>query len=142
MSSRRVGRHRMQILSFFPLRSPRSPVQSRNTDRLDSMIRHPKTSVRRRQGFTLVEMLVAVGLVILMMSMFAAVCQLATGAMSKQKGIAENDQRARLVTTVLQSDLQKRTFRHMLPFKPVGSTNDDNEFRLAERQGYFYISEN
>ena len=97
----------------------------------------PVHAPRVHSGFTLVEMLVAVGLVVLMMAMFASVFQLATGAMSKQKGLAENDQRARLVTTILQSDLQKRTFRHMLPLLP----NVAPPYPTLQ-QGYFHISEN
>lgn len=89
-----------------------------------------------RKGFTLVEMLVSVALVVLMMAMFAVVFQLAAGSMSTQRGIAENDQRARSAVTVIRADLAKRTFRNVLPFKPDDNGEDN------QRRGYFYISEN
>lgn len=90
-----------------------------------------------RRAFTLVEMLVAVALVVLMMSMFATIFQIATGSMGKQKGIAENDQRARTAVTVIKNDLDKRTFRLLHALSPgLGMTDSDNQ------RGYFYISEN
>jgi prepilin-type N-terminal cleavage/methylation domain-containing protein len=62
-------------------------------------------------GFTLVEMLVAVALVVLMMSLFAQVFDIAAGTIHTQRGIAENDQRARSLTAMLNGDLSKRTYR-------------------------------
>ena len=53
---------------------------------------------RRVAGFTLVEMLVSVACVLLMMSMFAQIFQMATGSLSQQRGLAENDQKARMIT--------------------------------------------
>lgn len=119
---------------------------------------HCKTVQRRnsgissgKAGFTLVEMLVAVGLVLLMMTLFAEVFQLATGSMTKQKGISENDQRARLLVTTLRSDLSKRTFRNVLAFQPpppapdssIRAMNPDADPSIGQtRRGYFYISEN
>src|SRR5262245_63374279 len=117
--------------------------------------RSPETA-----GFTLVEMLVAVAVVVVMMTLFTTIFQLATGAMQKQKGLAENDQRVRLVVTMLRNDLrtsktdpvtgnpaQYRTFRWLVPIAPgdvttppavpAGSTIDV----VNDRQGYFYISE-
>jgi type II secretory pathway pseudopilin PulG len=96
---------------------------------------------QKRAGFTLVEMLVAVGLVVLMMVLFATVFQIATGTMSKQKGLAENDQKARLVQTMIMGDLQKRTFRNVWPWM---GEEDGTSIRIpaSYRQGYFYISEN
>jgi len=48
-----------------------------------------RTDFRSRvAGFTLVEMLVAVALVLLMMSIFAQIFQMATGSLSQQRGIA------------------------------------------------------
>ncbi|MEQ9409707.1 MAG: prepilin-type N-terminal cleavage/methylation domain-containing protein, partial [Fuerstiella sp.] len=94
-----------------------------------------------RQGFTLVEMLISVTLVLLMMTMFTSIFQMATDSVSKQKGIAQNDQRARAVTTIMRGDLSKRTFRYVLPFSPeeaAAVTPSD----FGERAGYFYISTN
>jgi len=107
---------------------------------------------QRRAGFTLVEMLVAVALVILMMTLFATIFQMATNAMSTQKGLAENDQRVRLVLTRLRNDLNSntqdkndltrpyRTFRNMIPFGP--DEIDGLPTPFTNRDGYFYISEN
>lgn len=94
----------------------------------------------RPSGFTLVEMLVAIALVVLMMSMFAEIFQLATNAMGKQKALAELDQRARMVDTVIRADLGCRTFRELSPF--AGNENTSVGARLDQRRGYFYISEN
>jgi len=105
-----------------------------------------------RGAFTLVEMLVAVGLVVLMMTLFATIFQMATGAMSTQKGLAENDQRVRLVMMRLRNDLNGnksdandpnrpyRTFRNVVPFGP--DEIDGTTTPSADRLGFFYISEN
>ncbi len=97
-----------------------------------------------RSGFTLVEMLVAVALVLLMMSLFAEIFSLATGSMSRQKGVSENDQRARMVLTLLKGDLEKRTFRDVVPFVPGTTTNSIPYISQAmpNRRGYICYSEN
>lgn len=95
----------------------------------------------KRQGFTLVEMLVAVALVVLMMTLFTTVFSLATGALGKQKALAEGDQRVRLVLNLLRNDLKNRTMQEVAPW-------DQNEHitslapNVAGRQGYFYYGEN
>jgi prepilin-type N-terminal cleavage/methylation domain-containing protein len=94
-----------------------------------------------RRGFTLVEMLVAVALVMLLMALFAQVFQIAGGSVSTQRGLMENDQRARSVQTLLVGDLRKRTFRKVIPFT-LNEQLDAPEADLSYRQGYFYISEN
>ncbi len=92
-------------------------------------------------GFTLVEMLVAVALVLLMMSLFAQVFQLAGGSITKQRGIAENDQRSRTFQNVIKADLDKRTFRLVMPWS-VGEDGSLAEVDAPRREGYLYISEN
>jgi len=90
-------------------------------------------------GFTLVEMLVAVALVMLMMSMFVTIFQMATGSATKQRIIAESDQRSRQLTTILRSDFAKRSFRNSFPFLP----NEDptlTKVPFSARTGYVYIS--
>jgi len=94
----------------------------------------------RRWGFTLVEMLVAVALVVLMMTLFASIFQLATGAMSTQKGLAENDQRSRLVLNALRNDLSRRTMKLVLPFA-AGEDVTQPAAQMPLRQGYFYVRE-
>ena len=64
-----------------------------------------------RRGFTLVEMLVSVALVVLIMTLFAEAFSIAASSIRKQRGIAENDQRVRAVVVTLLGDLQKRTYR-------------------------------
>jgi len=96
---------------------------------------------RIRRAFTLVEMLVAVTLVLLMMTLFGEIFGLATSSMDLQRAIAENDQQIRTLTTVLRSDLQKRTFRNVVPYYPLES-QDDASMPFSDREGYFYISLN
>lgn len=108
----------------------------------------PDSRIRLRAGFTLVEMLVAVALVLLMMVMFAEIFTLATGSMSKQKAIAELDQRQRLTSTLLRDDLKQRSFRNLFAYHPSDNTihlfsaNRPVNIPFTDRQGYFYISEN
>ncbi|HUQ72820.1 MAG TPA: hypothetical protein VM165_25050, partial [Planctomycetaceae bacterium] len=86
-------------------------------------------------------MLVSVALVLLMMTLFAQVFQIAGGSISTQRGIMENDQRARTAQILIAGDLNKRTFRRVIPF----AFNEDPgapEADLAHRRGYVYISEN
>ncbi len=102
---------------------------------------HGKHSVGLRPGFTLVEMLVAVALVLLMMTMFAQIFQLAGGTITKQRGIAENDQRSRSLQNILKADLDKRTYRLVMPWAN-GEDGTLPETLAIDRQGYLYISEN
>ncbi|MEJ7593603.1 MAG: prepilin-type N-terminal cleavage/methylation domain-containing protein [Planctomycetaceae bacterium] len=92
-----------------------------------------------RSGFTLVEMLVALALVMLMMTMFATIFQMATGSATKQRIIAETDQRSRQLTTILRADFAKRSFRNTFPFLP---NEDPTQTRVpfAARTGYVYVS--
>jgi len=93
------------------------------------------------RGFTLIEMLVASALVVLMMTIFAEVFQMASGSMTLQRTIAENDQQVRTFTTIMRGDLQKRTFRNLVPFFP----REDyrlNGVPFDGREGYFYVSGN
>ena len=94
-----------------------------------------------RIGFTLIEMLVSVTLVLIMMVLFAEVFQMAGGSIGKMRGLAENDQRSRTLQTIIKADLDKRTFRWVFPFaanENIGAAGSN----IANRSGYFYISEN
>jgi hypothetical protein len=94
---------------------------------------------RPSRGFTLVEVLVTLALTMIMMYLFAAIFKIAGDFVTRQKGIGENDQSARILTTVLKTDLQARTMRFLAPFHPnMSSLGDD----ATNRQGYFYYSEN
>jgi type II secretory pathway pseudopilin PulG len=107
---------------------------------------HQTSSTSRRtrraaaSGFTLVEMLVSVALVLLMMTMFAQIFQMATGSLSQQKAIAENDQKARMLTTILRGDLEHRTFRDVFPFRSGEDTRQLGH-SLSRRSGYVEIDE-
>lgn len=100
-----------------------------------------QTQQLARRGFTLIEMLVSVTLVLLMMTLFSAIFQMATSSMTTQRGVAATDQKARSFTTNLRADLAKRTFRYCQPYYPtessaIGSTT------FGDRAGYIYISTN
>ena len=99
---------------------------------------------KNRQGFTLIEMLVAAALVVLMMTIFAEVFQMASGSMTLQRTISENDQQVRTITTIMRGDLQKRTFRTLVPFYPREDFNESDQYGIPfdARQGYFYVSSN
>lgn len=120
-------------------------IQNRQSDR---------SSAAFHTGFTLIEMIVSVALVLLMMLMFTEIFQILSGSMTTQRGISENDQRERLLVTVLQADLDNRTFQYLLPFanykdftSPINTWPNSQdprspEYYKAHRRGYFYISEN
>lgn len=97
-------------------------------------------TIRSRMGFTLIEMLVSVTLVLMMMVMFGEIFQLATNSVSKQRVMADNDQNTRTFVTVIRGDLDKRSFRTLVPFyanEPV-----DKGTPFDPRRGYFSISNN
>lgn len=110
------------------------------TKNLQSRIKH-RSRRRSTPGFTLVEMLVAVALVLLMMSLFAQVFQMAGSTITTQRGIAENDQRSRTVQNIIKGDLDKRTFRLVMPWA-TGEEGGLPDTSAVHREGYFYYSEN
>lgn len=98
-----------------------------------------------RTGFTLVEMLVSVTLVLLMMVMFAEIFQMASGSVTKQRIVSDNDQNSRNFVTVMRADLDKRSFRGLAPFFPeeaAVNVSTDNVLNFNSRRGYFSISFN
>ncbi|MEX1230129.1 MAG: hypothetical protein WEB58_07815 [Planctomycetaceae bacterium] len=74
------------------------------------------------------------------MLMFAEVFRSATGMITTQKGMAENDGRERTIQTIMLNDFKKRTFQELIPFQNGHDTRLLKS--LASRQGYFAISEN
>ena len=94
---------------------------------------------QKRSAFTLVEMLVSVALVLLMMTMFTAIFQMATNSVSKQRVIAETDQRSRSLTTIMRADFAKRSFRSCFPFLPQENSSG-TVVPFSNREGYVYIS--
>jgi type II secretory pathway pseudopilin PulG len=99
--------------------------------------------VQRLQGlraaFTLIEMLISVTLVLLMMTMFTSVFQMATESLSKQRSIAASDQKLRSMTTTLRADFAKRSARQVFPFLPDERAST-TKFPFNGRPGYVYIS--
>lgn len=94
-----------------------------------------------RSGFTLIEMLISVTLVLLMMVLFAEIFTLASNSMTLQRAIADNDQQVRSFSSILRSDLQKRTYRLVTPYSPLESI-DFQTLPFEDRSGYVYISLN
>jgi prepilin-type N-terminal cleavage/methylation domain-containing protein len=102
-----------------------------------SNIRHGH-AVNGLRGFTLIEVMVVLALTLIMMAAFAQIFSMTGTFVTKQKGIGENDQAARILTTVLKADLQSRTMRFVAPLHPnMAALTDD-----PSRQGYFEYSEN
>ncbi len=99
-----------------------------------------------RAAFTLPEMLVAVGLMLLVMSMFAEIFSLAVTAMTTQVGLAKNDQRARTAFVVIDNDLKRMSYRPIdgqqgiVPLVP--GLRYKGEDAAPQQQGYIYYSEN
>ena len=108
-------------------------MQTTRHNRSRNRLRHSA-----RRGFTLIEVLVVLALTLLMMSAFAQIFTQTGNFVSRQKGIGENDQAARILTTVLKSDLANRTMVSVAPFHPnmAALVNDSSQ------QGYFEYSEN
>lgn len=110
---------------------------------------HRRPSATRRGGFTLVEMLVSTALVMLIMVLFSQIYAAAVSSMRDQEGTSKNDQKARSVDIVLQSDLKNRTFRgipaNRYPRRvgPLGLVPLRANFPVTPYQsGYFAVSEN
>jgi prepilin-type N-terminal cleavage/methylation domain-containing protein len=112
-------------------------MQHRRPIPLDVLGRSP----RLRRGFTLIEMLISVALVLLMMVLFAEIFGLASESMTLQQAIADGDQQVRSFTTVFRADIQKRTYQTLVPF----DSQEDVELAgvpFSDRQGYLYIALN
>lgn len=86
-------------------------------------------------------MLVSVTLVLLMMTLFASIFSMATDSVSRQRGIAELDQAARILTNSTRADFAKRTFRFGMPYYP-GENSSTSPTPFGNRAGYIYISAN
>lgn len=97
----------------------------------------------KRGGFTLVELLVSVTLALIILGMFGYVYEKATSTYSKNKGIRRNDQRSRMLSTVIKGDIRNRSFKDVVPFWPTQNTSAATPgYNADERRGYFTISEN
>jgi Prokaryotic N-terminal methylation motif len=97
----------------------------------------------RRPGFTLIELMVSVALAIIIITLFSTIYSWSMETYSSQKGIRRNDQRSRMLVTVIKGDLNNRTFRDVVPFWPGQTTaSATGRYVPGERRGYFCISEN
>lgn len=96
---------------------------------------------RRQSGFTLVEMLISVTLVLLMMTLFTSIFEMATTSLSTQRGIASMDQAARALTTAFRGDVAKRTYTYVQPYYPTEAAGN-SPTPFGNRAGYIYISTN
>lgn len=114
---------------------------------------HDISTERLRQrpassGFTLVEMLVATGLVVLIMSLFAQIYSSAIGMLTQQRAMGNNDQKARVLSEILRNDLKYMTYRQTAPEygTAVGivplALGDEEIYDADNQKGYFYYSEN
>src|SRR4051812_44616129 len=81
-----------------------------------SVGRPGQSSASPSPGFTLIELLVSVALTLLIMTMFAQVFRTASNLITRQRGMAENGQRARTLTTIIRGDIARRTFFNVTPF--------------------------
>ncbi len=103
-------------------------------------------TLQNRFGFTLVEMLVSVGLLIVVMTIFAEIFSIAVTTMTRQKGLANNDQQARTAFVAIDNDLKRMSYRAIdgqqgiVPLVPGLNYNTENA--APEQLGYFYYSEN
>ncbi len=104
-------------------------------------IRQPVVHSGDRAAFTLVEMLVAVGLVLMLLTMFTQIFAVATSSVLTQRVISENDQKARSISTVIRGDLAKRTFTYPLAFYP-GEDSTTSPTPFGSRAGYLYLNTN
>jgi len=102
-----------------------------------------------RTAFTLVEMLVSTALVMLIMMMFAQIYGSTVQTITLQRGIGNNDQKARALNTIILNDLRAMTYRQaslpfgaakgIVPFAPGQAVDQIDSDR---QKGYFYYSEN
>ena len=142
-------RHRRSSTTAVSAQGARSIRQAQGHSSLSTLNSQLSTAVQR-PGFTLTEMLVATALTLIILLIFAQVYRTATATIVQQRGIGQNDARARMMSTILRNDLQKATFRDhpqsgarglltlgIYDFEQLGFSP------LHKAQaGYFYVSEN
>ncbi|MFO0949348.1 MAG: hypothetical protein U1D30_26120 [Planctomycetota bacterium] len=90
-----------------------------------------------RAGFTLAELLVAMGLSVFLLALVAALLTAATGAINTSQGIAAADQAVRDSVTVLNDDLKSIYLAYNGTPLTLGELFTDAE--KAPNQGYFMI---
>ena len=103
---------------------------------------HARLNATARDGFTLVEMMVATTLVVMMMLMFAQIYVAAIESLGEQQAVARNDGKARLVDLILQGDLDRISYLSAPNSNQgiVPLVRDD--VVQSWQRGFFYLSEN
>jgi prepilin-type N-terminal cleavage/methylation domain-containing protein len=98
------------------------------------MIRMPNSQATRRQGFTIVELLVALALVLFIMSIISQVFVDASEAFRSARSKAELTEKLRFITQTLRADLRSRHFEN-------GRKLSDPEFWRdgPPKTGYFRL---
>ena len=90
--------------------------------------------------------MVSIALAIVIITLFSTIYSWSMETYSTQKGIRRNDQRSRMMVTVIKGDLNNRSFKDVVPFWPGQRTDElgmpGPRYNSAEREGYFCISEN
>src|SRR3712207_5578589 len=82
-----------------------------------------------RRGFTLIEMLVTVALLLLIMTVIVSIFQAATGAIEISRSDQELSQELRRFDSTIRQDLEGATARFTPPLNP------------GDQRGYFEYSE-
>ncbi len=134
-------------MKIFPLNTARSKISPRS----------------QRSGFTLIEMLISVALLLIIVTIFGQIFSIATNAIVTQRGIGVNDQKARTLDVTMRADLDNISYKPLagddgiIPMigkftpGPSNATPFDQNINEVEyngdiideaMQGYFYISEN
>jgi len=113
-------------------------------------LRKTDQSPAASSGFTLVELLVSTALVVLIMTLFAQIYGSTIQTITLQRGIGNNDHKARTLNTLMLSDLRGMTYRQgelqtgmargIVPLAP--GDEDGSRMDAGRQQGYFYYSEN
>jgi type II secretory pathway pseudopilin PulG len=91
-------------------------------------------------GFTMVELLVALGLTIFLLALFTTLMVAATGSINTSQGIGAVDQHVRNAITTLRDDLQKIYLAH--DGTPLAVSQLFTGPDKIPTEGYFLIEEN
>jgi hypothetical protein len=71
----------------------------------------PSLPNQSRTGFTLLEMLISVGLLLMVISIFGQIFSIATRTIRTQRGIGVNDQKARTLDVIVRGDLGNISYK-------------------------------
>lgn len=94
--------------------------------------------MRRRQGFTLVELLVAIALIVLLVAIIADAFSESFQAFRHVKGTADLQERLRTTDLALRQDLLSRHFEKDRKVSDLRTTGEPSG-RVRPQEGYFYV---